>query len=111
MIDAAGNVGRLRMNGGENAAVVVEGEAWVVVADFLDDAAGDVGRVDVSIGADLAGDDHLAGGAKGFDGDAGGGQVAGLNFGLLDEDGIEHSIADLVGHLIGMAHGDRFAGE
>src|SRR3954453_4286369 len=69
MIDAAGDVGGLGVNGGENAAVVVKGEIGIVVPNCLDGVAGNLGGIDIGVGADFAGDDHLAGGAEGFHGD------------------------------------------
>ena len=110
VVDALGDVGGLGMDGGEDAAVEVEADAGVGVADLLDGVAGDLGVVDVDVGSDFAGDDDLAGGAEGLDGDAGvGGVVALLDF--LGEDGVEDGVGDLVGHLVGVSHGDGFGSE
>ena len=60
-------------------------------------------EIHISFGGDFAGDDDQAGGGQSFAGHA-----AGRIFG---EAGIEDSVRNLVGDLIGMAFGDRFGGK
>jgi hypothetical protein len=68
-IHALGDVGGLAVDRGEHrAALVVEADVGIVVADALDGLAGDVHVVDVGLGGDLAGDHHQAGGHQGLAG-------------------------------------------
>ena len=69
----------------------------------MDVAAGDLRVIDPGGGGHLASEDHLPGGDEGFAGHAG--------LGVLGQDGIQDGVADLISHLVGMTHGDRFAGE
>ena len=104
MIDAAGDVGGLGMDGRQHAAaLVIETDFGMVVTDLADGVAGHLGGVNPRVGGHFAGHHDLAGGHQRFAGHPA--------TGVLGEDGVEHGIADLVGHLIGMAHGDGFAGE
>ena len=59
--------------------------------------------VEIGAGGDFAGDDGEVGGDEGFAGDAA--LVVGF------EAVVENGVADLVGHLVGMAHRDGFTGE
>ena len=93
---AAVDVAALLVQGREDAAGVgVEFEFGAVVTDFADYVAGGCVEVDVSVALYFAGDNHLAGSDECFAGH--------LRVGVAGEELVEHSIADLVGHLIGMA--------
>ena len=69
----------------------------------VDDLAGELRDVDVGRRRDLAGDDAQPRGEQRLAGDAA--------VGILGEDRVEHGVADLVGHLVGMALGDALGGE
>ncbi|VWM24835.1 Uncharacterised protein [Collinsella intestinalis] len=122
LVHALRDVGALLVDEVEHAAgVAVKAELGAVVPDAADDLACDVLNVDVGLGANLAGDDHGAGGDEGLAGAADvlelgglavGRHVAlGLELGLLGQDGVEHGVGDLVRDLVGMALGDRLGGE
>jgi len=103
-VDALGDVGRLLVEGDhDGATVVVEALVAVVVADSLGGVADGLGDVYIAIAGDFPGDDGEAGGDHGFAGDSG--------VGVHGEHGIENGIGDLVGHFVGMAHGDGFGGK
>jgi hypothetical protein len=99
VVDALGDVGRLRVDRGHDAAgVAVEADGLAVVADALDRLAHDRGDLDVGGRGDLAGHDGEAGGDHGFarhTGDR-----------ILGQDRVEDRVTDLVGHLVRMALGD-----
>ena len=59
--------------------------------------------VDVGTGSDLARDEDRAGRRRGLACDA--------RIGVVDQDGVEHRVRDLVAQLVGMALRDRLAGE
>ena len=88
------------------AGVGREADGRIDVADLADRIADEAvhdGPAEVGAGGDFAGDDGEVGGDEGFAGDA----ALVVGFEAVIEDGV----ADLVGHLVGMAHGDGFAGE
>ena len=88
------------------AGVGREADGRIDVADLADDVADeavDDGAAEVGLGGDFAGHDDEVGGDEGFAGDA----ADGVGLEAVVEDGV----ADLVGHLVGMAHGNGFAGE
>ena len=103
-VHAHRDVGRLPVDRGEHrAGAAVHAEGGVGVADALHRLAHEVGNVDVGLGGDLAGDDRHARGDQGL-----AGHPARR---IPRQDGVEHRVGDLVGHLVGMAFGDRFGGE
>ena len=104
LIDAAGDVGGLAVNRGENAAaLVVEADFRMNVADLFNRVARHLGGVNVRLGRHLTGEHNLPRGDQRFASHAG--------VFVLGKDGVQDGVADLVGHLIGMTHGDGFAGE
>ena len=100
-VDAHGDVAGLLVDAGDHGAGVgVEAVERVVVADGGDRASNQRLEIHVSLGGDFAGDDDQAGGGQGFAGHA-----AGRIFGQA---GIEDSVRNLVGDLVGMAFGHGF---
>jgi hypothetical protein len=85
------------------AAVGVEAQVGVGIADGTDGFPRHPGVVDLGVGGDLARQHHQAGAHQGFGGDAGGG--------VLDQDGVQDGIGNLVGDLVRMAFGNGFRGE
>ena len=107
LVDALGDVRGLFVDRVQDAATVVrKPDVAVDVTDPLDRVADDVLDVDVVAGADLAGDDDLPGGDQRFDGDAG---VPGV--GVVGQNVVDDRVTDRVGHLVRVAHADRFAGK
>ncbi|OIQ81510.1 hypothetical protein GALL_367270 [mine drainage metagenome] len=103
-VDALGDVGALLVVGDQHgAALVVDAEVGVVVADALEGVARHLDVVDHRVGGDLAGQHDEAGVGQGFGGDA--------RARVLFEDGVEDGVRNLVGHLVGMALGHGFGGE
>ena len=103
-VHAHGDVGRLPVDRGEHrAGPPVEAVGRVGVADALDRVPHEVGNVDVGAGGDLAGDHRHAGRDQGLAGDPA--------RGVARQDGVEHRVGDLVGHLVGVAFGDRLGSE
>ena len=96
--------GRLLVDRDDHAArAAVEAVQGVVVADRLDRLAGELRDVDVGRGGDLTGDDAQPGGEQ---------RLAGHPaVGILGEDRVEHRVADLVGHLVGVAFGHALGGK
>ncbi len=104
VVDALGDVGRLRVERHQHTArLAVEAVGVVVVADVADRVAHERGDVDVGGRRDLTGHHHEAGGQQRLAGDPAG-RVA-------LEHGVEDGVGDLVRHLVGVALGDRFRGE
>ena len=88
------------------AGVGGEADGRIDVADLADrvaDEAIDHGSAEVGLGGDLAGHDGQVGGDQGFAGHP----AERVGCQAVVEDGV----ADLVGHLVGMAHRHGFAGE
>ncbi len=107
LVDAAGDVGRLLVDGDHDAAgVAVEAGARPVVADGLDRLPGDVGDVDVGVGPQLAGHHDQACGDERLAGHAGM-----LRVGVAHEDRIEDGVGHLVRDLVGVPLRDRLGGE
>ena len=73
------------------------------VADLADDLADDGRVVDHRLARDLAGQADQAGRQQALARDAG--------VRVLRQQGIENAVGDLIGHLVGMTHRDRFARE
>ena len=100
VVDALSDVDRLLIDGDEHAAGgAVVADVLAVVADVADRLAHDRLDVDVGLGGDFAGDDRQAGGHHRLAGHPG--------VGILLEQGVEHRVRDLVGHLVGMTFGHR----
>src|SRR5262249_41533330 len=106
-VDALGDVGRLGVQLAEHlAGVGGEADARVHVADLADGVADDAvdrGPAEVGPGGDLAGHPGEVGRGQGFAGPP----ARRVGRQAVVEDGV----ADLVGHLVGVAHRDGFAGE
>ena len=104
LVDALRDVGRLLVDRDDDAARVrVEAELRTRVTDFANPLADEPRDVDVRLGRDLSRDHDESGRDQRLAGDA--------PVGVVREDGVEHGIRDLVGHLVGMALGDRLGGE
>ena len=97
---AHGDIAGLLIDAGDDGAGIrVEAVKCVIVADRGHHAAHQGLEVDVCLGRDLAGNDHQAGGGKGF--------ARHTAEGILREAGIEDRVGNLVGDLIGMPFGHR----
>ena len=124
-VDAHGDVGRLAVQQHLDVGAVI-GEAVLVVADILDDAARDFGdhlAIDHGLVAVLveqrrlaaafAGDDDLVGRAQRLAAEPGI-HLAFVGDAELDvvlDEGIEHGVGDLVADLVRMAFRHGLAGE
>ncbi len=99
LANAAGNVGRLLLDGDEHVArLVVEALEVRVVANLLDAAADDLLVVNVGLARNLAEHHDHARLGRTLAGDAA--------VGVLQQAGIEHGIGDLVADLV-CAHAQR----
>ena len=99
-IDAHGDVGRLALDGVEDAAgLAVEAEAGVGVADVVDHAAHQARHVDVGIGGDFARNHADSGGDQDLAGHAA--------RGIVFQNRVQDGIRNLVRHLVGMSFGNR----
>jgi hypothetical protein len=97
-----GNVGRLAVDGDQDAGVlVVDAEFRIRITDLLQGCPDDPLDVRVSLRRHLSGDDDGAGGRQAFDGDAA--------VGILGDKIIEDRIADLIADLIRMPLGNGLA--
>ena len=104
LVDTHGDVGRLLVDRGDDAAgVAVEAFVRMVVADGVDGLADQLRDVDVGRGRDLAGHHDKTGREQGLAGHTGH-RVDG-------EDGIQHRVGHLVRHLVRMALRDGFRRE
>ena len=83
-----------------SSVVAVKAVLGPVIADLPDDLAGNLGDIHIAAGADLAHDVDKAGGNGGFAGHAA--------LGVLLQDGVQHSVGNLVADLIGMPLGNGF---
>ena len=63
----------------------------------------EVGKIDVRLGGDFAGDDDQAGGDKRFAGNAA--------HGVVFQDGVEDGVGNLVGNFVGVTLGYRLRGK
>ena len=100
-VDAAGDVGRLLLDGNQHRATVgVEPVAGVGVADTTNGLAGDGGVIEVGLGGDFPGDQRQPGGYQ---------RLAGHPpVGVLLQDGVENRVRDLIGEFVRVPLGDRF---
>ncbi len=103
-IDALGDVDRLGVQQDLDLAVLPV-EALLLVADVADGGAGEIlDLAEDRVGpANLAGDDDAVGGRQRLAGDA--------RLGHGRQIGVDDGVGDAVADLVGMAFGDRFAGE
>src|SRR5208282_4456266 len=89
-VNAAGDIRRLAVDGGQYAATMkVEADVGVDVTDFADGFAGDLGGVDIRLGGHLAGQNNLPGRDQRFDGHAAAR--------VLRQQGVQNRVANLVG--------------
>ena len=103
-VDALGDVGRLLVDAGQDAAgFVVEAVMGAGVADLADRVADDLLEIGVALRGDLAGDEHHAGRGYRLAGDAA--------LGVLGQQGVEDGVRDLVADFVGVSIGDRFRRE
>ena len=104
VVDALGDVGRLRADRDRDAArAAVEPDVRGVVADLGDPLAHDGRDLDVALGRDLARDVHEPRGDERLDGDPG--------LRIDSQQRVEDRVADLVAHLVGVTFGHRFGRE
>ena len=100
-LHATVDVGALLVQGGHHAAgVPVEHVLGLVVTDPVDGVADGGLDIDIGFGLDLAHHHDHARGAEALARD--------LGFGVLAEEFVQDGVADLVGHFVGMAFGNRF---
>ena len=84
------------VNGGDDrAGIAVEAVLGPVIADFLYHLAGNLGDVNIAGGGNLAHHMNEAGSRRGFAGHAG--------LRVLGDDGVQHTIRDLVANFVGMS--------
>ena len=103
-VNALGDIRRLLIHGNEyGAALVVELEVRVHVADVLDGVAGNFLEINNSLGGDFAGNDDETGIHERFAGDAA--------LRVLGEAGVEDGVGNLVGDLVRVAFRNRFGGK
>jgi hypothetical protein len=89
------------VDGGENAAALcVESYAAVIIAYFADYATHHFVQVYIGAALDFAGEHHLAGCDEGF--------ARYFRLRVAGEEFVEHGVADLVGHFVGMAFRHAF---
>ena len=101
VIHTQGNIGRLLVDVGDNAAgISIEAVLGTGVADVPDHLTGNLGNIHIAGGGDLTHNVNHTGGAGGLTGDTG--------LGVLGKNGIQNGIRDLVTDLIGMAFCYRF---
>ena len=94
-----GNIGALRIEGDhDSAGVAIETKESVVVANFVDDCASDVGNGYVSICGNFTSDDAQASGEQSF--------TRNTSMRIFRQNGVEHGIRHLVCHFVGVTLGD-----
>ena len=103
-VNAHGDVGALGVDGGHyRAAVPVKAQVRGIVADVQHHLTGNFGNLHIGAGGDFAHNHHHAGGGEGFAGHTG--------HGIALQDGVQHRVADLVAHFVGMPLGNGFRGK
>lgn len=103
-VNCLGDIWGLLLNGDHDiAGLVVEADAGVIVADFLDGTTDERLEVELGLGCDLTEDEDEAGLCGCLAGD--------LGVGVLAETFVENCIGDNVAHLIWVALGHALAGE
>ncbi len=101
---ALGDIGALFIEGDhDRAGLAVEADGRIGITGTGDGFAHHLLEVDVRLGRDLAGYHHEAGGDQGL--------ASHAALGILFQHRIEDGVGNLVGHLIGMAHGNGFGSE
>ena len=85
------------------AGARIETHVGARVADVGHHLADQRGDLDLGLGGHLAGNHHQARGGQRFAGDPG--------VGILRQHGVQDRVGDLVAHLVGMAHRNRFGSE
>ncbi len=101
VVGAQGDIRGLLVDAGDDAAgVAVKAVLGPVVTDVPHHLPDDPGDVHIALGADLAHHVHQARVHRGLAGHAA--------VGILGQDGVQHSVGDLVADLVGMAFGDGF---
>ncbi|EAU68690.1 hypothetical protein STIAU_6032 [Stigmatella aurantiaca DW4/3-1] len=104
VVHAAGDVLALALDGHHHATgVAVIAHGAVGVADAADGPTDDLGDIDVAVRGHLARDDGESGLDQGLHGDA--------RLRILGDDGIQHTIGDLIGDLVRVAFSDGFGRE
>jgi hypothetical protein len=104
VVDALGDVGRLRTDGHRHATGgSVEALVGGVVTDLEDLFPDETGDIDVGLRRHLSGDVDLTSGDQRLDGDTA--------LGITLEHGVENRVTDLVGDLVRVALCDRLGGE
>ena len=104
LIDAHGDVGRLLVDGSDDAAgVAVEAVLAAVIADVPDHIPGDLVDVHIAAGGDLAHDVDQAGAGRGLTGYTA--------HRVLGQDGVQNGVGNLVADLVGMTFGHGFRGK
>jgi hypothetical protein len=102
--DALADVGRLAVEHDHHGArVAVDAVVVLRVADALDRVARDLRVVDDRLRRDLAGDDTQAGRDERLARDA--------RARIVFQERVEDRVRDLVGHLVGVTHGNGFRSE
>ena len=103
-VDAERDVVRLPVKRDDHAAgAAVEAELCAVITDVAHRFAHDALDVHITLGRDLAHDEHKTGRAGGF--------ACHACVRILFQDRVKHGVADLVADLVGMTDRDRFAGK
>ena len=103
-VDAERDVVRLPVKRDDHAAgAAVEAELCAVITDVAHRFAHDALDVHITLGRDLAHDEHKTGRAGGF--------ACHACVRILFQDRVKHGVADLVADLVGMTDRDRFTGK
>jgi len=104
LVDSLRDVGRLPVDGGEDGtALVIEADFGVRVADAAHRLLDDFTVIDVRGSGNFTGNNDQTGGNQSLASDAA--------FRVDSQDGVEHSIGDLIGNLVGMAFAHRLGGK
>src|SRR5262249_9256078 len=104
LLHPAGDVLRLTLDGDHHAAgVAVESHCAVGVADPADGASNDLRNLGIAGRGDFAGDDCKPSLDQRLD--------CNPRVHILRDEGIQHSVADLVSNLVGVAFGDGLGSE
>src|SRR6185369_9740247 len=97
-VDAHSDIAGLLVDGRyDGAGIRIESVERIVIANGLNDAADQGLEIDVGFGGNFAGDDNQSGGGESFARDAA--------HRVFAQAGIENSVRNLVGDLVGMAFG------
>ena len=103
-VNALGDIRRLLVHSDEHgAALVIELQVWVHVADVLDGVAGNFLKINNSLGGEFATDDDEACVYERF--------ACDTAVRVLGEAGVEDGVGNLVGDLVRVAFRNRFGGK